>query len=243
MANSFSKILINPSSLNYSGLTRQREPCPSSNPTPATARSNHARITIQLSLSFSLLIDLQLNILLTISISTHREKKQYDKLHRQARYKTRSILIKPSFLPSLLLETILERRVNSGQREKREERKGGAVKRGKRIVKRWKALDRWWIHPLGFPGLSATGHAALREPTHDCGDCSGDISQAESRKGEMPDLSLCAQVCVCVCVERGSGVPVCIRLVGRRRRNKAAVCKYWTRPNYAEAAAAASAPD
>lgn len=32
----------------------------------------------------------------------------------------------------------------------------------------------------------------------------------------MPDLSLCAQVRarVCVCVERGSGVPVCIRLVG-----------------------------
>lgn len=131
MANSFSKILINPSSLNYSGLTRQREPCPSSNPPPTTARSNHARITIQLSLSFSLLIDLQLNILLTISISAHREKKQYDKLHRQARYKTRSILIKPSFLPSFL----------ASQNDPREKSKFGA-KREKGRKKRGRSKAR-----------------------------------------------------------------------------------------------------
>lgn len=108
------------------------------------------------------------------------------------------------------------------EEENRERRKGHAVKRAKRIVKRWKAFDRWRSIPSqGFPCLSATtGRAALLEENErTLRRLQWRYFTGQVAERGMPDLSLCAQVrtriCVCVCVwmERGSGVPACIRLL------------------------------
>lgn len=141
---------------------------------------------------------------------------------------------------------ILEsKRINSLQRERRtinvekeeenrERRKGHAVKRAKRIVKRWKAFDRWRSIPSqGFPCLSATTRRAalLEENERTLRRLQWRYFTGQVAERGMPDLSLCAQVrtsiCVCVCVDgKRLRCPRVHPTVGRRGRNKAAVCKY-----------------
>lgn len=105
-------------------------------------------------------------------------------------------------------------------------------------------------HPLArfsLPiGNNRTRGPSRRERAHAAATAVAIFHRPSRGKGHAWPLAVRSgahtYMCVCVCVDgKGLRCPRVHPTVGRRGRNKAAVCKYWTRPNYAEAAAA-SAP-